>query len=115
MVAATPSAWSGAEAGDTGVWLGTRLQSFNTWPDHPNVIAPGKRPRITLTPTLVLDEENRPVMAVSVAALTVYDMCKSVDRGMSIGPIQLEEKLGGRSGHWRREETSVGTVTKTNI
>jgi cyclic pyranopterin phosphate synthase len=40
--------------------------------------------------------------AVSVAALTVYDMCKGVDRGMSIGSIQLEEKSGGRSGNWRR-------------
>jgi cyclic pyranopterin phosphate synthase len=46
--------------------------------------------------------------AVSLAALTVYDMCKGVDRGMSIGPIQLEEKSGGRSGHWRRAaETNV--------
>jgi cyclic pyranopterin phosphate synthase len=41
--------------------------------------------------------------AVSVAALTVYDMCKSVDRGMSIERVQLEEKSGGRSGHWQRE------------
>jgi cyclic pyranopterin phosphate synthase len=47
--------------------------------------------------------EMEALTAVSVAALTVYDMCKSVDRGMSIGPIQLEEKTGGRSGHWRRE------------
>ena len=54
VVAATPSGWSGVVAGDTGVWLGSRLQSFNTWEDHPNVIAPGKRPRITLSPTLVL-------------------------------------------------------------
>jgi cyclic pyranopterin phosphate synthase len=48
--------------------------------------------------------EMEALTAVSVAALTVYDMCKSVDRGMAIGPIQLEEKSGGRSGHWRREE-----------
>ncbi len=46
--------------------------------------------------------EMEALTAVSVAALTVYDMCKGVDRGMSIGPIQLEEKSGGRSGHWRR-------------
>jgi cyclic pyranopterin phosphate synthase len=45
--------------------------------------------------------EMEALMAVSVAALTVYDMCKSVDRGMSIG-VQLQEKNGGRSGHWRR-------------
>jgi cyclic pyranopterin phosphate synthase len=47
--------------------------------------------------------EMEALTAVSVAALTIYDMCKSVDRGISIGPIQLEEKLGGRSGHWQRQ------------
>jgi len=47
--------------------------------------------------------EMEALTAVSVAALTVYDMCKAVDRGMTIGPIQLEEKQGGRSGHWRRD------------
>jgi cyclic pyranopterin phosphate synthase len=46
--------------------------------------------------------EMEALTAASVAALTVYDMCKGVDRGMSIGPIQLEEKSGGRSGTWRR-------------
>jgi len=66
VVVATPSGWSGVQAGETGIWLGTRLQSFNTWAGHPNCIAPGKRPRITLTPTLVL-KETKPVLAVSVA------------------------------------------------
>jgi cyclic pyranopterin phosphate synthase len=47
--------------------------------------------------------EMEALTAVSVAALTVYDMCKGVDRGISIGPIQLEEKSGGRSGHWQRK------------
>lgn len=47
--------------------------------------------------------EMEALTAVSVAALTVYDMCKGVDRAMSIGPIQLEEKSGGRSGDWRRD------------
>ena len=42
--------------------------------------------------------EMEALTAVSVAALTVYDMCKSVDRGMVIAQIQLEEKTGGRSG-----------------
>ena len=50
--------------------------------------------------------EMEALTAVSVAALTVYDMCKSVDRGMTIGPIQLEEKSGGRSGTWRRESSN---------
>jgi gamma-glutamyltranspeptidase/glutathione hydrolase len=66
VVAATPSGWSGALAGKTGVWLGSRLQSFNTWAGHPNCIEPGKRPRITLTPTIVL-KDARPAIAVSVA------------------------------------------------
>jgi gamma-glutamyltranspeptidase / glutathione hydrolase len=66
VVAATPSGWTGVVAGDTGVWLGSRLQSFNTWEDHPNVIVPGKRPRNTLSPTLVL-KGRRPLLAVSVA------------------------------------------------
>jgi cyclic pyranopterin phosphate synthase len=47
--------------------------------------------------------EMEALTAASVAALTVYDMCKAVDRGMSIGPVRLLEKRGGRSGHWRAE------------
>ncbi len=47
--------------------------------------------------------EMEALHACSVAALTVYDMCKSVDRGMTIGDIQLWEKTGGRSGVFRRE------------
>jgi cyclic pyranopterin phosphate synthase len=46
--------------------------------------------------------EMEALTVVSVAALTVYDMCKAVDRGITIERIQLEEKSGGRSGHWRR-------------
>jgi gamma-glutamyltranspeptidase/glutathione hydrolase len=72
VVAATPSGWSGVPAGHTGVWLGSRLISFNTWPGHPNCIEPGKRPRITLTPSLVL-KKGRPVMAVSVAGGDTQD------------------------------------------
>jgi cyclic pyranopterin monophosphate synthase len=47
--------------------------------------------------------EMEALTAVSVAALTVYDMCKAIDKSMRIGEIQLEEKDGGRSGHYRRE------------
>ena len=46
--------------------------------------------------------EMEALTAVSIAALTIYDMCKAVDRGMSIGPIELLEKSGGRSGTWLR-------------
>jgi cyclic pyranopterin phosphate synthase len=49
--------------------------------------------------------EMEALVAVSAAALTVYDMCKSVDRGMTIGDIRLEEKSGGRSGHYLKEST----------
>lgn len=46
--------------------------------------------------------EMEALTAVSVAALTVYDMCKAVDRGLCIAAVQLEEKSGGRSGHFLR-------------
>ena len=48
--------------------------------------------------------EMEALTAVSVAALTIYDMCKSVDRGMTIGPIALLEKSGGKSGRYVRDE-----------
>ncbi len=47
--------------------------------------------------------EMEALTAVSVAALTVYDMCKAIDRGMVISAIRLMEKSGGRSGHFTRE------------
>ncbi len=46
--------------------------------------------------------EMEALTAVSVAALTVYDMCKAIDRGMVIDSVQLEEKSGGRGGLYRR-------------
>lgn len=48
--------------------------------------------------------EMEALTAVSVAALTVYDMCKAVDRGISIERIRLEEKSGGKSGHFTRAD-----------
>jgi cyclic pyranopterin phosphate synthase len=48
--------------------------------------------------------EMEALTAVSVAALTVYDMCKAVDRGLCIECIRLEEKSGGRSGTFRRDD-----------
>jgi gamma-glutamyltranspeptidase/glutathione hydrolase len=66
IFSATPSgAWLPAVvAGDTGVLMGQRLQSALTDPNSPNVVAPGKRPRITLTPTIVL-KGGQPFMALS--------------------------------------------------
>ena len=46
--------------------------------------------------------EMEALTAVTVSALTVYDMCKSADRGMTIEAVRLEEKDGGRSGHFAR-------------
>lgn len=73
FVAATPSAnVEDFDGGTTGVSYSNRLCSLNTTPGHPNCIAPGKRPRITLTPTLVL-KDGQPVMAVSVAGGDMQD------------------------------------------
>lgn len=47
--------------------------------------------------------EMEALTAVQISLLTIYDMCKAVDRGMRMGDIQLLEKLGGKSGHWQRE------------
>jgi cyclic pyranopterin phosphate synthase len=47
--------------------------------------------------------EMEALTAVSVAALTVYDMCKAADRGMTIAAVRLEEKDGGKSGHFVRD------------
>ena len=45
--------------------------------------------------------EMEALTATSAALLTIYDMCKAVDRGMIIGEIRLLEKMGGKSGHWK--------------
>ncbi|MHB8926175.1 MAG: cyclic pyranopterin monophosphate synthase MoaC [Bacillota bacterium] len=50
--------------------------------------------------------EMEALTAVSVGALTVYDMCKAIDRGLVIGPVRLVKKSGGKSGEWRREGES---------
>jgi cyclic pyranopterin phosphate synthase len=59
--------------------------------------------------------EMEALTAVTVAALTIYDMCKSIDRTMTIGEVALWEKSGGRSGTWRREEAlNEAKDTKSN-
>ena len=59
----------------------------------------------TVGPTGV---EMEALCAVQVALLTIYDMCKAVDRGMVIDRVRLLEKRGGRSGHWRADESVSG-------
>ena len=74
VVAATPSAnvYHEGGSGRAGVSYGNRLRSLNTTVGHPNCIQAGKRPRITLTPTLVL-KGGQPVMAISVAGGDLQD------------------------------------------
>ena len=50
--------------------------------------------------------EMEALCAASVALLTIYDMCKAIDRGMRIESVQLDEKRGGKSGLWRRDEAT---------
>ena len=65
IVAATPSGFNGVIAGKTGVQLGTRLVSLNTWKEPPQLHRTGKRPRITLTPGLVF-KDGKPLLAIGV-------------------------------------------------
>lgn len=51
--------------------------------------------------------EMEALTAASVAALTVYDMCKAVDKGMVIRHVQLMEKAGGKSGHYKRDSQNM--------
>jgi cyclic pyranopterin phosphate synthase len=69
-------------------------------------LAPAAEDRLAITSHATVSArtgvEMEALIAVSVAGLAVYDMCKAVDRSMQITDIQLEEKLGGSSGHFRR-------------
>ena len=90
VIAATPSGLSSTAgvAGKTGVIHGSRLTSLNTFPGHPNVIEPGKRPRVTLTPTLVF-KDGKPAAAIAVAGGDLQDQAaiqlilEMVDFGMA--------------------------------
>ena len=55
--------------------------------------------------------EMEALTAVSVAALTVYDMCKAVDKAMVIGPIKLLHKSGGKSGEFNADDGNTGAPT----
>jgi len=54
--------------------------------------------------------EMEALTAVATAALTIYDMLKAVDRGMTIEAIQLDSKVGGRSGAWNRDEETAAAI-----
>ena len=76
--------------------VGSVYVNFNLGDDHVEVEAQVE----TVDRTGV---EMEALTACAVAALTIYDMCKSSDRGMSIGELALWEKTGGRNGTWRRD------------
>jgi cyclic pyranopterin phosphate synthase len=71
------------------------------------------RDRVAITATVQAFDrsgvEMEALAAVSAAALTIYDMCKAIDRAMVITDVRLEEKRGGKSGTWRREAAKKGT------
>jgi cyclic pyranopterin phosphate synthase len=56
--------------------------------------------------------EMEALTAASAALLTIYDMCKSADRAMTIKKIELVEKKGGKSGHWKREKVKREGIVK---
>ncbi len=64
------------------------------------------QPRVEIRATVRAQDrtgvEMEALTAVSIAALTIYDMCKAIDRGMRITDVQLESKRGGKSGDWTR-------------
>jgi cyclic pyranopterin phosphate synthase len=66
--------------------------------------AMGLRIEATVRTTAPTGVEMEALTAVQVGLLTLYDMLKSADRAMTIGPVQLLRKQGGRSGDWRRKE-----------
>jgi cyclic pyranopterin phosphate synthase len=71
--------------------------SFRTDPDAPAVEVEVEVHAIDRT-----GPEMEAMIAASMGALTIYDMCKAMDRGMEVESVVLLEKSGGRSGHWRR-------------
>jgi gamma-glutamyltranspeptidase/glutathione hydrolase len=117
VVAATPSGFSGVVAGKTGVRLGTRLQSFNAWEGHPNCIEPGKRPRITLTPTLVL-KDGKPLLAVSVAGgdgqdqTTLQLLIDALDFDLHPGDAVTAPRFGTNHhlGSFRQKAPELGSL-----
>jgi len=58
--------------------------------------------------------EMEALTATAVALLTIYDMCKAVDRGMRIGNVRLLEKSGGKSGHWVTSEATNATASASD-
>ena len=88
--------------------LGSVYVNFQIGDDHVEVEAQVE----TIERTGV---EMEALTACSTAALTIYDMCKSTDRGMTIGELALWEKTGGRSGTWRRPVDGDGAPSMFDL
>jgi gamma-glutamyltranspeptidase/glutathione hydrolase len=107
VVVTTPSGLgsSAGSGGHTGITHGARLIINNNWPGHPNAIGPGKRPRTSLTPTLVL-KEGKPFLAISVAGgdmqdqaalqiiLDVIDFGMDIDQAMKAARFSTQHFIG---------------------
>ena len=88
-----------------GIALTSVRVDFDDAPTAPPPAGPPGRVAMRITATAKAADrtgvEMEALVAVTVAGLTLYDMCKAVDRGMVLGPTRLREKKGGRSGDWR--------------
>ncbi len=71
---------------------------------RPRADIPGIEIIATASITAKTGVEMEAMTAVSVSSLTIYDMCKAIDKGISLREIKLLEKSGGKSGHWIRKE-----------
>jgi gamma-glutamyltranspeptidase/glutathione hydrolase len=112
VFSATPSgAWlPSVIAGDTGIPFGTRLQSLLTTPGHPNCLAPGKRPRVTLSPTMVL-KDGKPYLAISTPGgdnqdqallqvmLNIIEFGMSPQEAVEVPRFQTEHFYSSFAGH----------------
>ena len=119
VIAATPSGLgsTAGPAGNTGIIHGTRLTSLNTWKGHPNCIAPGKRPRVTLTPTLVL-KDGMPVVAIAVAGGDLQDQAAlqlvldHIDFGMGAEEAMAAPRFatGHHTGSFGQDKPRLGSL-----
>lgn len=69
---------------------------------EPDASLPGYRLQSTVKTKSETGVEMEALTAVSIAALTLYDMAKALEKSMQIGNIELLEKIGGKSGHWKK-------------
>ncbi|HJO21956.1 MAG: cyclic pyranopterin monophosphate synthase MoaC [Myxococcota bacterium] len=77
---------------------------------EPDPTGPGIRIEARVEAHARTGVEMEALVAVSAAALTLYDMCKAIDRGMSVEGVRLVSKSGGKSGEWRRADEPESAV-----